>query len=404
MRPSIKSNHHLAALALIGVLSASACGDDNNNAAANNTTSNNTTSNNTASNNTASNNTMSNNTTSNNTTSNNTASNNTTSNNTTTNNTIQEFAACEGEFTLEEPDPNRPWTPNAITLVSEELSPGVFVVYDSNAEMYGPTGFPLATSGGFVVGDDGVLLVETMINRQLFCQFIDLVREQTDLPVLYAVNTSYHGDHSYGNMFLPDEVQVVQHQGTVDFITNPDSFAGDVAFMEANFGADQGLDEIVAVEADIVVDDSGWSVDLGNRTVEARYLGFGQTEGDLFVYVPDADVVWVGNPVVAREPAIPWLLDGHAAEVHDTLTAVKDAFPTARIVPGHDSHQPVEGVQFSVDYLDTLLVEVQSAVDAGMTAEETAGAVTMEDFQGYALWDWVHSGLNVPMTYGELSQ
>lgn len=27
--------------------------------------------------------------------------------------------------------------------------------------------------------------------------------------MLYAVNTSHHGDHSYGNMVLPDDVSVV---------------------------------------------------------------------------------------------------------------------------------------------------------------------------------------------------
>jgi len=316
----------------------------------------------------------------------------------------QQFPACDAEFTVTAPDPTRPWTPNAITLKSEELSPGVFVVYDSNAETAGPAGFPLATSGGFVIGDDGVLLIETMINRQLFCQLITLVREQTNLPVLYAVNTSHHGDHSYGNMFLPDEVQVVQHRGTVDFITDPTAFAGDIAFMEANFGTDQGIDEIVAVPADIVVDDSGWSVDLGNRVVEARYYGFGQTHGDLFVYVPDADTVWAGNPVIAREPAIPWLLDGHAQDVHGTLTAVRAAFPTARIVPGHDAHHPIGVMDFSIRYTDALITETQAAVDAGMTLEDAVATVTLEAFQGYALWDWVHKQVNVPKTYVELSE
>jgi hypothetical protein len=56
------------------------------------------------------------------------------------------------------------------------------------------------------------------INRRLLCQVYELVRAETDLPVLYAINTSHHGDHSYGNAFLPDEVQVVQHERTADFI------------------------------------------------------------------------------------------------------------------------------------------------------------------------------------------
>ncbi len=316
----------------------------------------------------------------------------------------QKFAACANETVLSEPNPAYPWTPNAVTLISRELSAGVFVVYDADAESKGPAGYPSATSGGFVIGEDGVLLVETMINRQLFCQFMGLVRKQTDLPILYAVNTSHHGDHSYGNAFLPDEVKVVQHERTIDFITDPALFAGDVAFMEASFGMDQGLDEIRAVRADIAVSDEGWSVDLGGRSVQARYFGFGQTDGDLFVHVPDANVLFTGNPFIARAPAIPWLLDGHASEVRQTLARVRDAFPRATIVPGHDMPLSASDMDFSVAYLDTLIAEVEAQGALAATLDETVAAVTMERFQGYAIWGWVHSAVNVPATYKELSE
>lgn len=316
----------------------------------------------------------------------------------------QTFAACAAEISVVDPVANRPWTPNAITLMSEELSPGVFAVYDANAKAYGADGLPAATSGGFVIGEDGVLLVETMINRQLFCQLIGLVREQTNKPVIYAVNTSYHGDHSYGNHYLPESVQIVQHQRTAEFITDPESFAHDVEFMEANFGDDQGLDEIEPVPADILVDASGWSIDLGGQTVEARYHGFGQTHGDLFVYSPDADVLWTGNPLVARGPALPWLLDGNGIEVRETLSALRDTYPNATIVPGHDAPQPIDGLDFAIAYLDALIAQVGAQIAAGATLDETVAAVTMEDYQGYALWGWVHTVVNVPATYADLSQ
>lgn len=316
----------------------------------------------------------------------------------------QTFPACAADFTLIDPVADRAWTPNAIQLTAEELSPGVFAVYDANAATYGPGGFPSATSGGFVIGTDGVLLVETMINRQLFCQFIDLVRAQTDKPILYAVNTSHHGDHSYGNHFLPDDVQVVQHAETAAFITNPESFAHDVAFMEANFGDDQGLDEIEAVAADVRVGADGWRIDLGGVTVEANDHGFGQTEGDLFVYVPQADVLWTGNPLVARQPALPWLLDGKATEVRETLAEIRQLYPTATVVPGHDAPVAIDSLDFSIAYLDALIAAVGAQIAAGASVEETVAAVTLEDYQGYALWGWVHSVINVPMTYADLSE
>ena len=317
---------------------------------------------------------------------------------------VQVFSACEGrEFTVTEPKEGSPWTPNAVTLVSEQLAEGVFAVYDSNAATHEPAGLALATSGGFVIGDDGVLLVETMINRQLLCQVYELVRAQTDKPVLYAINTSYHGDHSYGNTFLPESVQVVQHERTAAFVAT--HFADDVVFMESNFGADQGIDEAELVTPDIEVDDLGWSIDLGGVTVEAQYRGFAQTDGDLFVAVPEAGVLWAGNPLIAAEPAIPWLLDGHAHDVSETLAAVQASLPAGTIVvPGHGRPATPSAFSFSVDYLNTMIAEVQTSVDAGATLEATQAAVLMEDYQGYALWDWVHTWVNVPAAHAELSE
>lgn len=313
----------------------------------------------------------------------------------------QTFPACEGEFTTTAPNPKYIWTPNAIELVSEELSPGVFAIYDKNADEYGPAGIPLATSGGFVIGDDGVLVVESMINRRLFCQVIGLVRKETEKPIRYVVNTSEHGDHSFGNAFLPGDVHVVQHERTAAYIAA--HFEEDIAFMTANFGDDQGLDELTPVAADTLVKDGEtWSVDLGGVTVEARYYGFGQTGGDLFVRVPSAKVAWTGNALIGEAPAIPWLLAGHAEEVGMTLAAVKASLPNdAIIVPGHGRPVNVDGFDFSIDYLQTLTSEVSAAVSNGLTQEETVATVTMDEFQGYAIWGWVHASVNVPNTYME---
>jgi cyclase len=315
----------------------------------------------------------------------------------------QSFPACDQEFSVGEPDPALVWTPNAIRLVSERLAPGVFAIYDDKSAEYGPAGIPLATSGGFIVGEEGVVMVESMINRQLFCQAIALVRAETELPIRYVINTSSHGDHSFGNTFLPPEVEIVQHERTAAFIA--EHFEADVEFMTANFGTQSGLEELEAVEADIRVGDEGWSVDLGGVTVEAQYFGFGQTEGDLFVWVPEARVLWTGNPLIAEAPALPWLLDGHGVEVEETLRRVQASLPAdATIVPGHGRPIGVNAMDFSIDYLGALIDVVAGAVADGLSVEDTVKAATLEPFQGYRLWGWVHEQVNVPMTYAELAQ
>lgn len=312
---------------------------------------------------------------------------------------VQTFPALDGfELNITDPNPNIAWTPNAVTLVSEEVSENVFAIYDSNAPTYAPAGFPMATSGGFVIGENGVLLVETMWNRQLLFQVYNLVRAETDLPVLYAVNTNHHADHNFGNSFLPDEVKVVQHERTAEHMAA--HFADEMAFSETNFGTDQGFDEATYREADIKVSDDGWSVDLGGITVEARYYGFGQSEGDLFVYVPESAVIWTGNSLTAEAPAIPWLLEGGAELAARTMADVQASLPDdAVVIPGHGRPVGRDGLSFTINYLNSLVDEVRTSRESGNDLEETQAAVTMPDFQGYAAWGFAHTMINVPMTY-----
>ncbi|MCP4381530.1 MAG: hypothetical protein GY798_08970 [Hyphomicrobiales bacterium] len=117
------------------------------------------------------------------------------------------------------------------------------------------------------------------------------------------------------------------------------------------------------------------------------------------ILAPGANVLWTGNPIVAEAPALPWLLDGHLVETLATLTAVRDRFGAdTRVVPGHGPVTTMDTVKWNIDYL----AAVQDAVDGGLSLEDTVTQVALPEFQGYALWGWVHPGLNVPAAHNDL--
>ena len=174
--------------------------------------------------------------------------------------------------------------------------------------------------------------------------------------------------------------------------------------MAQYFGAGRGIEDVIARTADIIIDDKK-SIDLGNKKVEIMHLGFAQTEGDLFVWVPGEKVFWTGNPIVAMPPALPWLLDGKHEEVLATMKKVRSFLPQdAIIVPGHGIPIEPKNLDFTISYLETLHVKVKSSIDKYMALEDAQKYITMKDFQGYALWDWVHTGVNVPNTFKDLSK
>lgn len=301
-------------------------------------------------------------------------------------------------------DPALVWTPASVALVSQPVGAGVWAVFPDNAADKAVRGVPVATSGGIVVGSRGVLVVDTMINRNLAGQMMDLVAEASPLPILYAVNTSYHGDHSYGNQFLPADTEVIQHRNTQAYVQG--HFADDVAFMSQYFGRQSGLDELTPQPADILLGDGETRrIDLGGISVEIFHLGFAQTTGDLFVWVPSAKVLFTGNPIISGGPSFPWLLDGRAGDALTTLRQLRDRFPADTVViPGHGEPTDMAALDRHIAYLEQLQAEAAAAVREGLTLEQ---ATTRMDermkgqWGGYAIYPWVHVQLNVAKAFAE---
>jgi cyclase len=296
------------------------------------------------------------------------------------------------------------WDGNKVVLVSEKLADGVYAYYPSDAKAMESQGMPVATSGGFIVGDKGVLVIDTMLNKRLNAQMQKLVGDITDKPIRYAVNTSSHGDHSYGNMYLPKETRLIQHENTQAYIR--DHFKADTEFMIQNFGQGRGIEDIKPTAADVLIAEGGeLIVDLGNKSAHIMDFGFAQTGGDLFIWEPESKVLWGGNAIVAVKPALTWLLDGHLLETLATLKKVYAFLPEdARVVPGHGSVMNREAIKWHIDYLETVKTQVQQAIDDGLTLEQTVERVQMPEFGGYALFGWVHPALNVPAAYRDLKK
>ena len=294
------------------------------------------------------------------------------------------------------------WDANKVVLESQKLAEGVFAVIPKGAEDMAVQGLAIATTSGFVIGTDGVLAIDSMLNERLNSQLFELIAAETDLPVRYLVNTSFHGDHSYGNHYLSEDITIIQHANTQKYIDT--HFAEDVAFMTQTFGEGRGIDDIEPTDADLLIGDGdSLTVDLGDMTVDIHDYGFAQTGGDLFVSVPVANVLWTGNPVISTAPAIPWLLDGHLLETRDTLQAVHDSYDSeTKVVPGHGPVTNIDAIQWNIDYLRAVETEVRASIADGLSLEDTVSSVQLPNFQGYSLFAWVHPALNVPAAYKDL--
>jgi cyclase len=74
------------------------------------------------------------------------------------------------------------------------LTPGIYGLLSSK---------PPVDNSGFVVGKHGVLAIDAHINGAMAGLIQTAVRQVTKKPILYVVNTNYHGDHTFGNSAFP---------------------------------------------------------------------------------------------------------------------------------------------------------------------------------------------------------
>lgn len=298
------------------------------------------------------------------------------------------------------------WDANKVTLKLHKITDNVYAVLPSTVENETTKGIPQATSAGFIVGDKGVLMIETMLDKRLYDQLYALIRSVTPKPVVYAVNTSDHGDHCFGNYLLPKETIIFQNELCKENLLK--NYENIKQFMIVLFGKGRGIEESVYRTADVTIPiNQAIKLDMGKGTVvEFINVGTAQSPADLFVYVhtPLKNILWAGNPFIAESPAIPWLFDGYFLDPVKNLNKIYNMIGDNDVViPGHGRITNKAGIKYTIDYVEVLKTNVEKAVHDGKTLEETKAIVTMKDFdKGYELFNWLHYNFNIPNAYKDI--
>src|SRR5262245_48331010 len=143
-------------------------------------------------------------------------------------------------------------------------------------------------NAGVVIGDDGVLVIDTLTGDEAAGHLLQEIRKLTTLPVKFVVNTHYHGDHVAGNKVFADAgARVIAHQNVRHWIR-----AENLRML----GDKPNPDLVTFVErfvAPTVTYEGAMDLYLGSRAVHVRSFP-GHTGGDSVVIVPDAKVVFGG--------------------------------------------------------------------------------------------------------------
>ena len=232
----------------------------------------------------------------------------------------------------------------------------------------------LAGAGGNItvaVGTDGVIIVDTEF-APLHDKIKAAIAKLSPLPVKYAVNTHYHGDHTGGNAaFAKDGTIVVAHENVAKRMANPPP------------GANGQLGIPAPKDAMPVQTYSGQAteVSVDGQKAELVYFKNAHTNGDTIVFWPAADVVSTGDIIeIGTYPAIDMTvgggIDGMIAGT-DFVIAHSDA--NTKIVPGHGPVTNKVGVIGYREMLSTARMKIATAKANGMSEQQVVDAHLLAD-------------------------
>ena len=268
-----------------------------------------------------------------------------------------------------------------------------------------------------IIGDRQVFVVDSCFLPSAAREDIAQIRQWTDRPVSFLLNTHFHNDHNLGNRAYMDAFPALTIIAHVETKKDMDMFGPGSGSREEKTTAflqqmlDTGktrdgrpltveektevkdalarrlpvLEELkkVKFQSATLTFDHDFSVDIGNREVQIKFLGRGNTAGDAVAYLPKEKILIAGDLVVKP---IPYIYDGYPSEWIQTMQNLGQ-LDADTIVPGHG---PILHDKAYVFLIRDLLKSAVEQMDAKLrqtgpamfrTLDEVKGAVDLTPFR-----------------------
>ena len=172
----------------------------------------------------------------------------------------------------------------------EELSPGVF---------RRPYPF-LRMNVGVVLGEEGVLLIDTRESHEAAGELIGDLRSLTPKPVRWILNTHWHWDHIFGNSCFRGATIWGHRLCRRALRDRPEQHRKDARKWTPE-ERHREMDRVEILPPDRTFE-AVTSIDLGGRLVKASYHGRGHTDADIAIHCGGGSRSWAISSRRANHP------------------------------------------------------------------------------------------------------
>lgn len=247
-----------------------------------------------------------------------------------------------------------------------ELAPGVFAFVGGEG----------TTNSGFVVTEEGVVVIDTQGPPERAKLLKKKIKETTNKKIVFVINTHYHGDHTFGNQYFA-EAAIIAHENARRALIDRDEAH---RAMFARFFGEESLKGFSLTLPGVTFNDR-MTFRLGGRTIELVHpWPIAHTDGDIFVWLPAERIVFAGD--LLYNGRLPLLNDGGTAGALKALDLIT-LTDASVLVPGHGPVSVMDDVARYRGFIEALRTEVAALIDRGASREE---AVSQVKASGYSEW------------------
>lgn len=240
------------------------------------------------------------------------------------------------------------------------------------------------SNSGFVVSDEGVVIIDTGGSLQIGEMLLKKINEVTDKPVIAVFNTHVHGDHWLGNAAIRKvypEARIYAHERAIERLQNGEAEQWLDIFMQSTDGAIEGT-QIVLPDTGLK---GGESIEAAGNTFRIHHTGKAHTDNDIMIEYPErktlfaGDIVIYGSTVSGARPQ-DFSATGQISAVEFALELPVDIY-----VPGHGPTGGREIPEATKRFLEILYQSVQRYYDEGLADFEMRDQV-VEDLSEFSDW------------------
>jgi glyoxylase-like metal-dependent hydrolase (beta-lactamase superfamily II) len=216
-------------------------------------------------------------------------------------------------------------------------------------------------NGGAYIGDTGVLVIDSKMDKESVNKVIEGIKKLTDKPIKYLVNTHSDGDHVNGNQYFPETVTFIAHENC----------RNDFFLLGRNGAESQWKKPELAPFVPSVTFTEKMDLYLGSKKVELWHFGVGHTTGDIVVYFPEEKVAFLGDQIFLTRPQlIHSHKNGNSFEHVKTLTKMLETIDAEKFCSGHSEMTDRDGIKNLIEKMKKLQQKIKTLISEGKNLEQ----------------------------------